>query len=173
MCEWTTASKLLGPFTGNGFALTCSTFRRREPKGKRESPGAEWTGARNQRSLSNRSLKVGSETRKRDAHPIKVRVSAEEKAAIQTTAGQCSVSIPELIRRLALGYQPASKGDAQAVRALCKLSGDLGRPGGLLKLWLSGDEGWNEAGVQRREVRELLSAIGETRKAIHAKVESL
>ena len=116
---------------------------------------------------------MGSETRKRNATPIYVRVSAEEKAAMQATAESCAISIPQLMRQRALGYQVKGKVDQLAIRELCRLRGDLGRLGGLLKLWLSGEQGWTQAGVERREVRELLTAIGETQKQIDAKVEHL
>ena len=116
---------------------------------------------------------MGSETRKRNANPIKVRVSPEEKAAIQATAASCAVSIPELMRQRALGYEVQGKVDQLAIRELCHLRGDLGRLGGLLKLWLAGDAGWAEAGVERHEVRELLDATWKIQQQIAAKVETL
>ncbi len=43
------------------------------------------------------------------------------------------------LRMLGLGYQPKSLVDNDRVIELAKINGDLGRLGGLLKLWLTND----------------------------------
>lgn len=79
---------------------------------------------------------MGTESRKRTAH-IMVRVSPEEKAKINQSAFNCDLSAPAYLRELGLGYMPKSNVDAQALIQLANLHGDIGRIGGLLKMWLS------------------------------------
>ena len=78
---------------------------------------------------------MGNETRKRTMH-IMVRVSPDEKEAIAQAAAKCDSKIPAYLRELGLGYAPKSTVDAQAFERLAKLHGDIGRMGGLLKIWL-------------------------------------
>jgi hypothetical protein len=78
---------------------------------------------------------MGSETRKKSAH-IMVRVSPEDKEQIENAAAQCDLSAPAYLRNLGLAYEPKSNIDAQAIERLAHLHGDMGRVGGLLKLWL-------------------------------------
>ncbi len=79
---------------------------------------------------------MGSEARQRTEH-ILIRVSQEEKERIQCIADQCDLKMAPFLRALGLGYEPQSNLDAQAIEQLAHLHGDLGRIGGLLKLWLS------------------------------------
>ncbi|RYZ91305.1 MAG: hypothetical protein EOP04_00945 [Proteobacteria bacterium] len=87
---------------------------------------------------SSTPVKKRSERRRRDATPIKVRVDEVEQSLIAENAGACGLSIPEYLRRLGKGHIPQSKLDQVHVRELCAVAGDLGRIGGLLKLWLAG-----------------------------------
>ena len=84
---------------------------------------------------SSQPSKPKSERRRREAQ-IKIRVTAEELAAIESNAAGCGLTTPELLRRLGQGYVPRSKLDQRHIRELCSVAGDLGRLGGLLKLWL-------------------------------------
>lgn len=79
---------------------------------------------------------MGSETRKRTQH-IMVRVSPDEKKVIEDAASKCDLSAPAYLRQLGLSYVPSSTVDIQAFERLAHLHGDLGRVGGLLKMWLS------------------------------------
>lgn len=79
---------------------------------------------------------MGTENRKRTTH-IMVRVSPDEKKEIHQAAARCDLSAPAYLRELGLGYEPKSNVDVQAVEQLARLHGDLGRVGGLLKMWLS------------------------------------
>ena len=79
---------------------------------------------------------MGSETRQRSEH-ILIRVSPEEKEQIKNVADQCDLKVAPFLRELGLGYEPQSNLDAKAIEQLAQLHGDIGRVGGLLKLWLS------------------------------------
>lgn len=49
------------------------------------------------------------------------------------------MSTSSYLRVLGLGYEPKSIVDNKQVEILAKINGDLGRLGGLLKLWLTND----------------------------------
>jgi hypothetical protein len=50
------------------------------------------------------------------------------------------MSVARFLREVGQGYRVKSVVDYQQVRELARINGDLGRLGGLLKLWLSNDE---------------------------------
>jgi hypothetical protein len=89
---------------------------------------------------------MGTENRKRTTH-IMIRVSPEEKEKIYQSASLCDLSVPAYLRELGLGYVPKSNVDAQALIQLGNLHGDIGRIGGLLKMWLS-DQSKSKYGQQ-------------------------
>jgi hypothetical protein len=70
-------------------------------------------------------------------HTLKVRVTPQERAEIERLAAATRLPVATFLRNLGLGYVPKSTLDAQHVRDLLKLGGDIGRLGGLLKLWLA------------------------------------
>lgn len=71
--------------------------------------------------------------------PIYVWVTPDEKAAIEANARQTGHSTSAYLRFLGLDYAPKSITDNERVMELAKINGDLGRLGGLLKLWLTND----------------------------------
>jgi hypothetical protein len=77
-----------------------------------------------------------SEARRRQAH-IMVRVTDEEKEKLKLKAAMCGHSAPSYIRNLALAYPLRSMVDQYAVDQLIRSRADLGRLGGLFKLWLT------------------------------------
>ena len=79
---------------------------------------------------------MGSETRQRTLQ-IKVRVNKDELDDITERAAKCDLKPSTFLRELGLGYEPSSTVDIQAFERLGQLHGDLGRVGGLLKMWLS------------------------------------
>ena len=81
----------------------------------------------------------GTDTRRR-TKIIMVRVTMEEQVRLHEVARECGLSAPAYLRQVGLGYEPRSKIDRHSIRGLAHLHGDLGRIGGLLKLWLSRSE---------------------------------
>jgi hypothetical protein len=71
--------------------------------------------------------------------PIVVRVTPDEKAEIDSLARQTGQSTSAYLRLLGQGYVPKSIVDHGKVIELARINGDLGRLGGLIKLWLSND----------------------------------
>ena len=63
-------------------------------------------------------------------------VSAAERSEIQTRAQATGLSVSAYLRALGLAHEPRSVYDLTAVDTLAQVNGDLGRFGGLLKLWL-------------------------------------
>ena len=104
-----------------------------------------------------------SEVRKRQAH-IMVRVSNEEKEKLWLKAKMCGHSTPAFMRNLSLGYPLTSRVDQYAVDQLLQARGDLGRLGGLFKLWLTknqdnrvlklGDRTFEDVEVLVREIEK-------------------
>ena len=89
-----------------------------------------------------------SQTRK-NSTPIKVYCLPDEKAQIQENAEASGLSVASFIRKVAMGYQVESIVDIEQVVELSRVNADLGRLGGLLKLWLA-KEGANKRGNSSR-----------------------
>jgi hypothetical protein len=109
-------------------------------------------------------------TAPRGKRPINVWVTAEERAQIERLAAATSLPVSVYLRTLGLGYEPKSLLDAERVGELLRACGDLGRLGGLLKLWLSERPG---QGASQVEIRTLLHSIGELRDQIVDKVAAV
>ena len=114
-------------------------------------------------------VNMGTETRKR-TQQIKIRVSPEEKKLLEEGAARCDLSVPAWLRKLGLGHRPASHVDIQAVEKIARLHGDLGRIGGLLKMWLSDR---NAEQARQLDVPDLLIQLHELQKDMKAKVKEL
>jgi len=109
-------------------------------------------------------------TTPRGKRPINVWVTAEERAQIERLAAATGLPVSVYLRTLGLGYEPKSLLDAERVGELLRACGDLGRLGGLLKLWLSERPG---QGASQVEIRTLLHSIGELRDQIVDKVAAV
>jgi len=72
--------------------------------------------------------------------PIKVWLLPEEKEGIEESARRVGLSASAYLRNIGLGLTVRGVLDQHAVIELSKINGDLGRLGGLLKMWLSNDE---------------------------------
>lgn len=87
---------------------------------------------------------------------LKVHVTDEERTVIQKTARSVRLPVSTLLRKLGLGYSPPSLIDQETMMEVIKLRGDLGRLGGLLKLWLVEEAG---KAVSEAEVKNALDMI--------------
>jgi hypothetical protein len=112
-----------------------------------------------------------SESRQRNVPPIMVRVTAQEKERIKAHAQACGLSAPALLRQLGLGHPVQGVLDQKAVLALVRVNGDLGRLGGLLKMWLSNDERFPH-GITH-DVLRLFREIEQTQAKLRRLVEAL
>lgn len=100
-----------------------------------------------------------SEAPRRDVPPISIWVTNEERAAILTAAKSCGLSASAYARNLTLGYRPSSILDLEETRKMFALKADLGRLGGLLKLWLSDPIQYNDR--HGEPIEELLTKLNE------------
>ena len=99
-----------------------------------------------------------------------IRVTAAERAAIEAGAERVQMSTAAYLRALGLGYDPPSKVDLRAIHELGRLRADLGRLGGLLKLWLTDRAG---EGTEASNVSRVLTEIEQRQTEIEAAVVRL
>ncbi len=70
---------------------------------------------------------------------IRVYCLPQERHLIETNARAAGLSVAAYLRNVGMGYQIRGIIDNTEVERLAKINGDLGRLGGLLKLWLTND----------------------------------
>ena len=92
---------------------------------------------------------------------LRVPVRHEEELQIKKQAANCGISVSSYLRTLGMGYEPKSITDNEKVQELAKINGDLGRLGGLLKLWLSDDR--RAAHFDKKAIIGVLRNIEDTR----------
>ncbi|HII4560424.1 TPA: conjugal transfer transcriptional regulator TraJ [Legionella pneumophila] len=114
--------------------------------------------------------KLKTPTRKNGRH-LRVPVLSSEEIQIKSNAATAGLSIAEYLRRISLGYQIQSSVDKDYVLQLAKINGDLGRLGGLLKLWLTQDK--RVAHFDLHTVKTLLNRIQATQDAMLEVVKKL
>jgi len=76
---------------------------------------------------------------RKSSPPIKVYCLPQEKQCIEAKAESAGMSAARYLREVGQGYQINGVVDYEQVRELARINGDLGRLGGLLKLWLTDD----------------------------------
>ena len=106
--------------------------------------------------------------RERRRRHLRVPVTSEEAEQIVAQARAAHLPIAAYLRDVGLGYQPRAAVDYDRVQDLLRINGDLGRLGGLLKLWLSDDR--KLAAYPRGQV---LSAVRSALAAIEATQEQM
>ncbi|MDD2739954.1 MAG: conjugal transfer transcriptional regulator TraJ [Methylomonas lenta] len=77
-------------------------------------------------------------TRKHGIH-LRVPVLPEEETLIKKNAERAGLTVAAYLRNVGMGYEIRGIVDNNEVERLAKINGDLGRLGGLLKLWLTND----------------------------------
>ncbi len=103
--------------------------------------------------------------------PIKVYCLPSERAEIEALAAATGNSASTYLRLVGQGYRVEGIVDAAHVRELVRVNGDLGRLGGLLKLWLANDV--RVAGVTPATIHALLARIERTREEMSRIMESV
>ena len=98
-------------------------------------------------------------TRKHGRH-LRVPVLPDEEASIKQNAEAAGLTVAAFLRNVGIGYQIKGIVDNNEVEKLAKINGDLGRLGGLLKLWLTNDE--RTAHFNEATIRAVLSRIVDT-----------
>ena len=80
-----------------------------------------------------------STRRRKRARRIGLTLHPAEAEAIESLARSVGMSVASYVRAVAVGYQPRAFVDRDQVEEMLRINGDLGRLGGLLKLWLTDD----------------------------------
>lgn len=109
-----------------------------------------------------------SPTRRASPH-IKVWVLPSEKAAIQAKAAAHTLSDSAYLRALGLDMPLRSTLDQEAILELAKINGDLGRLGGLLKVWLSD----RDRAIKEGRITALVADLEATQALLFEKVQGL
>ena len=102
---------------------------------------------------------------------LRIPVHPEEEQIIKENAANAGLATAVYLRRLALGYEIKSSIDKQQVIELSKINADLGRLGGLLKLWLTNDE--RLVHIEPKTMNVVLERIKETQAAMLEVVNKL
>lgn len=103
--------------------------------------------------------------------PIKVYCLPEERAAIEANAKAAGLSTSAYLLAVGQGYRVQGVTDYENVRELVRVNGDLGRLGGLLKLWLTDDAKTAQFGADT--VLALLARIEATQDKMSGIMESV
>ena len=106
--------------------------------------------------------KSRKEISRRRRHHLRVPVFPEEKEIIKQQAQAAGFSMARYLREVGQGYKISGVMDYEKVLELIRINGDLGRLGGLLKLWLSNDE--KAAQYGSTTIQSLLLKIEQTQE---------
>jgi hypothetical protein len=102
---------------------------------------------------------MGTDTRK-STPPVKVYCLPDERAQLKALAAAANKSLSTYLLNVGLGYRVCGVLDQRRIEELIRINGDLGRLGGLLKLWLTNDE--RTATFRESTIRALLAKIEAT-----------
>lgn len=108
---------------------------------------------------------------RKNSPPIKVYCLPDERERIEANAKAAGLSASAYLLAVGQGYQVNGVTDFQNVRELVRVNGDLGRLGGLLKLWLTDDARTARFGSDT--IRALLRKIEATQDQISTIAEGV
>jgi len=103
--------------------------------------------------------------------PIKVYCLPEERELIEANAKAAGLSLSSFLLAVGQGYRVSGITDYERVRELARINGDLGRLGGLLKLWLTDDVRTARFGPDT--IRRLLERIELTQDEMSGVMKSI
>lgn len=110
-----------------------------------------------------------------ESTPVKVWVTAAEKAVIGEKAAAHSMSASAYLRALGLALPIQSTIDQRAVLELLKIHADLGRLGGLIKMWLTSNESFESLSAQamQRKLDGTLNQLRALQKQMSDRIQEL
>jgi hypothetical protein len=103
---------------------------------------------------------------RKNTPPVKVYCLPDERNQLKALAATSNQSVSAYLLNVGLGYPVKSILDNCRVEELMRVNGDLGRLGGLLKLWLTNDE--RAAVFGEATIRAVLSRIESTQDQMQA-----
>jgi hypothetical protein len=112
-----------------------------------------------------------SNVTRKTTSPIKVYCLPAERAELKSLARAANQSVSTYLLNVGLGYEVRGVVDHRQVEELARINGDLGRLGGLLKLWLTNDERTAQFGEST--IRTLLARIESTQTDMQAAIRAV
>lgn len=110
---------------------------------------------------------------------ICIRLSSKEKELLELQTKKANMNLSQYLRSLGLNYPIESKTDYMAIEKLNNAAGDLGRLGGLFKMWLSnnkhdqramlGEYNYNEVGQLVDDILEQKAELMKIAKSLFKK----
>jgi hypothetical protein len=116
-------------------------------------------------------METNRQPTRKGSTPIKVYCLPEEKAQISKNAQAAGLSASMFLLRVGAGYEVSTALDYQRIDDLARINGDLGRLGGLLKLWLTNDERLRH--MKAGELRAVLNKIEANQEAMRAIMQTV
>ena len=110
-------------------------------------------------------------TTRKNSTPIMVYCLPDEKNEIEQNAKSAGLSLSKYLLNVGMGYPVHGVLDHQRINDLARINGDLGRLGGLLKLWLTKDE--RVADFNPKTILSLLSKIEKTQNEMREIMKSV
>jgi hypothetical protein len=101
--------------------------------------------------------------------PVKAYLTPDEHQQVAASAAKAGLTVSTFVKRVCLGQEVRSTVDHQAVLAVMQANADLGRLGGLFKMFLS--EG--KAGPSADELRATLRSIEVTKDQVAKECNAL
>jgi hypothetical protein len=77
---------------------------------------------------------------RKNSTPVKVYCLPDEKIQIMAKSKAAGLTLSKYLLNVGIGYEISSILDHRRINDLARVNGDMGRLGGLLKLWLTNDE---------------------------------
>jgi len=112
-----------------------------------------------------------NEVRAKRRKHLRVPVLDDEDAIIEAHAKQAGMSKARYLREVGMGYPVQSTMDANAIRELVRINGDLARLGNLQKLWLDNDARTARFGTD--QINRLLHRIEGTQSELRRLIKSV
>jgi hypothetical protein len=116
-------------------------------------------------------MKNDSTSNRKTTTPIKVCCTPVERQTLIEKAGHCGLSVSNFLRTVGLGTGIVSVLDHRKVDELVKVNGDLGRLGGLFKLWLAKESQFQAIGSI--EIKDQIVATMADIKANQASLKAI
>lgn len=105
------------------------------------------------------------------AKDLRVPVLPEERKIIEENAARAGLTVAAFLRQVGMGYEIRGIVDVQQVQELVRINADLGRMGGLLKMWLTDDA--RTARIGADVIHALLARINERQEKMSETMELL
>jgi hypothetical protein len=102
---------------------------------------------------------------------LRVPVLPDEEEQIKRQARAAGLAVAAYLRSVGLGYEIRGILDYQRVDDLAKVNADLGRAGGLLKLWLTNDERLRRFSPE--QIRDVLTKIEANQDALRKVIKTV